>query len=213
MNVLVLAAHPDDESIGMAGTIAALTDAGHAVYVATFTDGVGARGEGEAEANRRRRCFRAACDVLGKADMLWPNRKWPDQGLSDRHLREMRLYIERCIELMRPTVVYAHSPHDLNSDHRAVYEAALPAVRPKSGVRDVFCYQGVRMLQPFEPVAFMDITATADRKWQAIACYGDELQAELAVAKAWAVVHGYRAGMVMAEGFEVHRMIQECAAC
>ena len=42
-NILVLAAHPDDETLGCGATIARLVDEGHNVNLLTFTDGVGAR--------------------------------------------------------------------------------------------------------------------------------------------------------------------------
>ena len=42
--ILVIVAHPDDESISMGGTIRRHIDHGDSVYVASMTDGVSARG-------------------------------------------------------------------------------------------------------------------------------------------------------------------------
>ena len=42
-NVLILAAHPDDESLGCGATIAKLAAEGHQITLLTFTDGVSAR--------------------------------------------------------------------------------------------------------------------------------------------------------------------------
>jgi LmbE family N-acetylglucosaminyl deacetylase len=39
LNVLVVAAHPDDAEIGMGGTIARLADQGHRVLICDLTDG------------------------------------------------------------------------------------------------------------------------------------------------------------------------------
>jgi LmbE family N-acetylglucosaminyl deacetylase len=228
MNVLVLAAHPDDESIGVGGTIAALADAGHRVYVATFTNGVGSRiycgadiarrawavcscdfcrSKTDEAASDRSARFRSACKVLGASESLSPVAWFTDQAMGQYIVPQMRRFIESCIGSVTPAAVYTHSQHDLNLDHRAVYEATLPAVRPKSGVREVYCYPGVRMMQPFAPVRYVDITATAERKWQAMACYGDELQAEVEASRALAVLHGHQAGVPLAEGFEVVRIL------
>ena len=43
-NVLVLAAHPDDETLGCGGTIKRLSEEGHNIRLITFTNGEGARG-------------------------------------------------------------------------------------------------------------------------------------------------------------------------
>ena len=55
MNVLVLAAHPDDETLGAGATIAKLADQGHSVKLLTFTDGEGARGPTEKNRNNKSR--------------------------------------------------------------------------------------------------------------------------------------------------------------
>ena len=39
MNILVVAAHPDDAEIGMGGSIAMLAEQGHSVLIADLTDG------------------------------------------------------------------------------------------------------------------------------------------------------------------------------
>ena len=43
MNVLVLAAHPDDEVLGCGGTIARLSSEGHKVSIAILGQGVASR--------------------------------------------------------------------------------------------------------------------------------------------------------------------------
>ncbi len=43
MSVLVIVAHPDDESFSMGGTIARLASRGESVTVVTCADGVGSR--------------------------------------------------------------------------------------------------------------------------------------------------------------------------
>ena len=43
MNILVLAAHPDDEVLGMGGTIKKFTKKGHNVKIVIFATGISSR--------------------------------------------------------------------------------------------------------------------------------------------------------------------------
>ncbi len=52
--VLVLVAHADDETLGLAGTIVKHVNQGDRVYAVSMTDGVGARRE-ESEENLHKR--------------------------------------------------------------------------------------------------------------------------------------------------------------
>ena len=47
MKVLVLAAHPDDETLGCGGTIKNLSNKGYKIELLTFTDGVSSRNNNE----------------------------------------------------------------------------------------------------------------------------------------------------------------------
>jgi len=60
--VLVLAAHPDDETIGPGATLARLADEGHYMKLLTFTDGVSARGLSSENRNNR---LKSVCSHLG----------------------------------------------------------------------------------------------------------------------------------------------------
>ena len=51
--ILVLAAHPDDETLGCGGTIKHLSDKGYNVELLTFTDGVGSRNKKDKNRNEK----------------------------------------------------------------------------------------------------------------------------------------------------------------
>ena len=54
MKTLVLAAHPDDEVLGMGGTIALHTKRGDAVRIVVITDGSSTQYPGDADARQRK---------------------------------------------------------------------------------------------------------------------------------------------------------------
>ena len=71
--VLVVAAHSDDETLGVGGTIARHIAVGDTVYVMSMTDGVGARADQSADMiMKRREASERAATILGF--------KWLDGG-------------------------------------------------------------------------------------------------------------------------------------
>src|SRR5262249_54056161 len=66
--VLVLAPHPDDETLGAGGTIARLTAAGAAVHVLAVACPDGSMWGGHSDPAVRVKEFQAACDILGVAE-------------------------------------------------------------------------------------------------------------------------------------------------
>ena len=65
-NILVVVAHPDDETLGAGGTLRKHVLDGDTVNVMSMTDGVGAREDGgEKEANNRLEAAKEASNIIG----------------------------------------------------------------------------------------------------------------------------------------------------
>jgi LmbE family N-acetylglucosaminyl deacetylase len=123
---LVVAPHPDDETLGSGGFIARARRLNQKVRVVIVTDG----GQGildeattpEEMANTRRQEALDAAALLGmaKEDVLFLN--IPD-GQASHHIPALEEALRREIELFRPQLVL--SPHgiDRHPDHRAVTKA------------------------------------------------------------------------------------------
>ena len=205
-SILVVVAHPDDE-IFMGASIARFADEGHAVSVLSFTDGVSARlGARLSDVDARLHNHRASADVLGFR--VVPLSLRIDQMLDATGLIDLTRRIEHVIGQTHPSIVYTHSLGDLNSDHRRVREAVLPAVRPKSGVREVYAFDGPRMLRSFMPTSFVEIKHDHRlRQLSALECYGDELAGERLHICGRQDEWGYVAGVPFAEGFETIRRL------
>ena len=115
--VLVVAPHPDDESIGCAGAMLFHRQAGADVTVLCATDGRTSRafGLGPEEMASRRRVEATQCaDRLG-VDLDWlglPGDVWRDDDLADG--------LASAITRHRPQLVYAPSAADFHPEHRRV---------------------------------------------------------------------------------------------
>jgi LmbE family N-acetylglucosaminyl deacetylase len=127
--VLVVAAHPDDEALGMGGTLARLSAAGVACHCLFLTDGVSARGAGRsAEATARHAAAEEAAAILGLTSIRFLN--FPDNRLDTVPRLEVVQAIEVMLAETAADTLYTHHEGDLNIDHRIARIAALTASRP-----------------------------------------------------------------------------------
>lgn len=184
MRVLVVSAHPDDETLGCGATIAKHVEAGDAVSVLALSDGVSSRiGFTRADMINRRDQARAAAWVLGVEISILD---WADQRFDARPILELNRDIEKAIKNTNPDIIYTHSPRDLNTDHALTAKAVITAARPgKSAVKRILAFEvpsSTECLPPasgpgFEPNVFGKIERRhLDKKIEALKCYKDELE-------------------------------------
>lgn len=226
MKILVIAAHPDDETLGCGGTIARLASDGHEVWCCAMADGVTSRFPGgrstsgiEPLMRARFQQFLAAAHTLG-AHAYMENTPLPDQQLDQVPMLTLAQTIGRIVDVVQAEVVYTHSGADLNQDHVAIHRATLIATRPVPGcpVREVYAYEvpsatewAFGQFGTFRPTVFVDVDATLDAKIRALECYEGELREwphprSVRGISALAEARGMAAGMRAAEAFEVVRI-------
>jgi N-acetylglucosamine malate deacetylase 1 len=180
--LLVFAAHPDDEVLGMGGTIAdhALLR-GDAVRVVCLTDGSSTQYPDDAERRRRKdeEAVKAAV-VLGVTDFV--HLEFPDMRLDTVPHVEINRVVQEQMQEFDPEIVYVVHP-DVNLDHRAVFDSVIVATRPIPGsrVRRVLSFAPLSSTEwtPastnwFVPNWFVDVAATMEKKLEAFACYETE---------------------------------------
>lgn len=118
LDILVLAAHPDDAELGCGGTIAKHISLGQKVGVVDFTQGeLGTRGTieiREAEA-------KASAKILGLA--VRENLKFRDGFFKNDE--EHQLQVIAAIRKFQPDIVLANAIHDRHSDHGMGAELAF----------------------------------------------------------------------------------------
>jgi len=222
MKVLVIAAHPDDEAYGTGGTIVRHVKKGDQVTVLFITDGVTAR---HSMKELQQTAARKACAILGVSDTRFAG--LPDQRLDEMPLLEVIKPIHEVLKEVRPQIVYTHHRGDINQDHRAVFAAAMVAVRPfgDNSVQKVLCYEvpsSTEWAPPFGewaflPNVFVDIQATLEIKLQAIEAYRETFQSEvkpfphprsLEAVRLYAQQRGVSVGMLAAEAFVLIRQLE-----
>ena len=131
MSVLCIAAHPDDEVLGVGGTLARHAADGDDVHICILSDGVTSRYDdsdaADKEIKQRRQRAEQAADTLGATVSL---HGFPYNSFDTVPLLDIVQVIETEIEEHDPDVVYTHHYGDLNIDHELACRATITATRP-----------------------------------------------------------------------------------
>ena len=174
MNVLVIGPHPDDQELGMGGTIAKLAGAGHRVLLLDMTNGeptpLGSVPQREKE-------WTAAADILGVQRRLLglPNR-CVEATLAARHA------VAGVMREFQAEVVFCPYFEDAHPDHRAVTriveDARFDAKLSKTDLpgepiypRRLIYYFCTHLKIVPQPSFILDITGHLDTKLNAIRAY------------------------------------------
>lgn len=202
MRVLAVGAHPDDIELGCAGALLRHAQAGDEVTMLVMTSGEnGPQGERPRVVEQER-----AAEVLG-AELLWG-------GFSDGYIPAGRESVSKVDSIVRYTgaeIIYTHAPLDTHQDHVATARAAIAAGRK---VARVLCFQSPTTTS-FNPVMFVDIDETLAGKVAALSAHHSQVQkcdlVDLEAVEAGARFWGFRAGVAMAEPFEVPHFVWDIA--
>lgn len=226
MNVLVVAAHPDDEVLGCGGTMARLADEGHDVHVLIVAEGVTSRAplrEREVkvpELSELARCAETANAILGSASVKVCD--FPDNRMDSVDLLDVVKLVEGEITRHRPQMLFTHHGGDVNVDHRVVHDAVVAACRPQPGhpVRQLLFFE-VASSTEWRPPGFVggflpncsyDIERYLSRKLDALRAYSTEIRPFPHPRSVEAVEHlarwrGATVGCHAAEAFMIGRII------
>jgi LmbE family N-acetylglucosaminyl deacetylase len=182
VNVLVVAAHPDDEVLGPGGTILRHVKAGDDVTVLIACTGTNLR-YGSAVTAALLDAAREVGELLSVRLVLGG---LPDQALDTLSLPTVVDVVEREIRTAEAELVYVHHWGDINRDHRILCEATAVATRPYAapGVRAIRCFETPSStewgssagLAPFVPNLFVDVVDTLEAKIGAFARYRSEVR-------------------------------------
>jgi LmbE family N-acetylglucosaminyl deacetylase len=136
-SVVVVAAHPDDEVLGVGGTMAMLADSGARLRLIAITDGEASHPGADPAVIAQMRINESAdaLDRLGARDIDVVRLRLPDTGLADREDELSDILSEQCAGF---EVCLAPWEGDAHADHEAAGRAARRAAR-RSG-RNVLTY-------------------------------------------------------------------------
>lgn len=179
-NILVIAAHPDDETLGLGGTLALYSQKGYKISVLIFADGESSRGKNFSKISQRKMQAKKACSCLGIKNITFLDYK--DQKLEENTLIDLAKPIEELIFKIKPEIVFTHFWGDANQDHKKIFQATLIATRPTPDVKinKIICYDTPSStewgVESFKPNFFVKIDKVLKKKIKALECYKKEIK-------------------------------------
>lgn len=214
-NVLVIAAHPDDEVLGAGGLIHKLTAGGAKVSTAIVCPGgvkprPGVTDEYVQELIHQ--SFRVA-KILGvKYQKIGPF-DYAELSHESVSRRDVHYWIEAVVEELDPDTIITHSSLELHADHRIVAEAVKVATRPNHRKRKVIHFDPVSIYQDgFIPNYYVILgEQDIEAKESAMSCYDGEIQKDtygwrnLRAIRAKAIARGLECSAELAEAYFISR--------
>ena len=175
--VLVIAPHPDDETLGCGGTLSLHTRAGDRVCVLIVTDGGRSRAGGldsQTMVALRHEEARQAISALSAekasvgidlVQLGLPEGRWPEEELVN--------YLATILGEMKPTIIYTTSRVDFHPEHLRVAHAVAKALRREAGeyLNRVRVYELQVPLTPVLANVVANVSARQPYKETALNCY------------------------------------------
>ncbi len=220
--IVVFAAHPDDELLGLGGTVRRLADEGCELHAVIMAEGLTSRANTRDEADlsgleELQEDARKAAGIVGYKSIEFCG--LPDNRMDRMELLDIVKIISKFVEKYTPDTIFTHHHGDLNIDHRLTCEAVLTACRPvgENKVERIFAFEtpsstewNFNYNEPFTPNVYFDVTNTLEAKIKGMACYCSESTKYPHPRSAKALrslgrLRGSNSGFEMAEAFMLLR--------
>ncbi len=133
--VLVIAAHPDDEILGLGGTLHNLKKNKNSIIkVVILSKGITSRYNKQKgklildQVKSHVKCIEESKKIIGYDELVIHD--LPDNKFDSRPILEVIKIIEKEIEIFKPNILFTHYGDDLNIDHQIVFQSVITASRP-----------------------------------------------------------------------------------
>lgn len=217
--ILVVAPHPDDETLGVGGTVAKYSAQGNEVFVLMVSGHLPPIYSRKAYEETVSEAY-LAFSVLGveKSEFL----EIPATMIGNQPLHELNARILKVVNDFNPHIVLCPYP-DRHIDHRLVFDSVMVATRPVGVGIDIDIVAAYETLSEthwnaphiepnFTPNWVVDISDHISKKLNALKCYKSQISEfpgprSIEAVEALAKFRGTQAGFGYGEGFHIVRMI------
>lgn len=216
--MLIVAPHPDDETLGAGGTAAKLSAEGHHVSVLVVSGHLPPLYPKKAYDRTVREASNAFA-ILGISDSTFL--EIPATFLGNEPVHVLNERIGAVIRATRPHVVLCNYP-DRHIDHRLIFDSVMVATRPVGVGTEIELLAAYETLSEthwnaphvepnFVPNWVVDISAFVEKKLRALESYESQIlpfpgPRSVDAVEALAKFRGTQAGFGFGEAFQILRM-------
>ncbi len=219
-NLIVFAAHPDDEVLGCGGTMKKFSKKYDIISV-FFATGIASRSDKNLKKNiqvLKKNC--SDCNkILGTKKIIYLD--FEDNKMDIYPRLDVIKKIEKIINIYQPSLIFTHYHKDLNIDHEIVSKSVVTACRPSKknkNIKKILFFETLSSTEwsverDFKPNYFVDITKFISSKLKAMSKYKTELQKNpmprsLDNIKTLAKLRGSEINREYAESFFIYREVE-----
>jgi LmbE family N-acetylglucosaminyl deacetylase len=221
-NVIVISAHPDDETLGVGGTMFKHVANGDNVYWLIVTNVFENQGFSNERVESRQEEIAEVAKSVGICKTFLLN--YPTMTLSSSSLIKMVPEISSIFLEVQPEIIYTLNRSDAHSDHRVIFDAVLACTKSfrYPFIKQILMYECISETEfapalaekAFLPNYFVDITEFQSAKIKLMQIYKSELSEHpfprsIANINALATFRGATVGVNYAEAFQIIKIIDK----
>jgi LmbE family N-acetylglucosaminyl deacetylase len=213
-SVLVIAPHPDDETLGCGGTLLRHKSEGDSIHWLIATRMDMSIGFSEEQIAHREAQLRCVTDVYGFNSVNGLD--FITTRLDEMPMGDVVGSISSVIKEISPHTIYLPYRGDVHTDHRVVFDAVISCTKwfRYPCIKRILSYETLSETEfginpdsnGFRPNVFVDISTYMDKKLEILGAYATELGAfpfprSIEAVQAQALLRGATAGCTAAEAF------------
>jgi N-acetylglucosaminylphosphatidylinositol deacetylase family protein len=221
-NIVVISAHPDDEILGVGGTLLKHKKNGDKIYWLITTNIFENQGFSKQRISSRQKEIKKISEALSVEKVFMLN--YPTMSLSTSTLIEMVPKISKIFIEIEPEIVYCLNRSDAHSDHRITFDAVMACTKSfrYPFIKQVLMYECISETEfapqlpekVFTPNYFVDISSFLEEKMNLMKIYESELgkhpfPRSLKNIEALATFRGASVGVEYAEAFQLIKYIDK----
>lgn len=219
-NVIIISAHPDDETIGAGGTLLKHKKNGDNIYWLNVTSIFESQGFSQEKIKQRSEEIKKVSDLYGFKEVFLLD--YPTMTLTSESILTLVPKISSIFNSVQPEIIYTLNRSDAHSDHRVLSQAVMASTKSfrHPYIKKVLMYECISETEfapafpenTFIPNYFVDVTDFLNEKIEIMKIYQSEIgqppfPRSIENLTALATFRGSSSGCMFAEAFQVVKII------
>lgn len=216
--VLVIAPHPDDETLGCGGTLLKHRDSGDELYWLIITTAKDVEKWGYEKIKKREKEIEKVSEIYNFKEVI--NLELETTKLQEYSFNLIVEKVNQVLNTIKPSILYVNNRSDIHTDHRIVFDATMSATKTFKTpfIEYIFMYETLSetnftpplIYNAFLPNFYTDISNYLEEKINIMKIYESEMgihpfpRSEDSI-RSLAILRGSEANFKYAEGFMLLR--------